>query len=305
MIQIKLKSIMFLSIVFMAILSEAYAQNIKNYIGNNVPNTRYTLNGDGTLTDMQTGLMWMRCTLGSSWDGANVNCIGTGWGFGPRAAITHADESIYATHDDWRLPNITELRSLVGYDRFSPSINVKMFPNSQSSKHWTSSPSEKPNRSWVVDFWDGSDYEQDWNYSAKVRLVRNISEPNDEQPSTINIIGTWDYTVSYTSCPDDTENGTMAWTYQNGYYQLTLHREYMLDHESCEFAGNIIGTGNESPASNPITVSEFVAGAFNIDYFPIWEWDTIVFDTTNKIVLTGKSDNSINATPLTLTISRQ
>jgi hypothetical protein len=39
------------------------------------PASRFTDNGDGTVTDTATGLQWKRCSEGQSWDGAT--CSGT------------------------------------------------------------------------------------------------------------------------------------------------------------------------------------------------------------------------------------
>ncbi len=63
-------------------------------------------NGDGTITDRATGLMW-DCgdsTLGLNWEDA-------------LAFVQMANADNYLGHDDWRLPNIKELQSIVDYTR--------------------------------------------------------------------------------------------------------------------------------------------------------------------------------------------
>ena len=65
---------------------------------------RFVENGDGTVTDTCTGLMWLKQILGSaedqrvsaSWDQAQVVC----------------DALTFAGHEDWRLPTVRELASL-------------------------------------------------------------------------------------------------------------------------------------------------------------------------------------------------
>ncbi len=37
----------------------------------------YSDNGDGTVTDPTTGLVWMRCSMGQVWDGDGTTCTGT------------------------------------------------------------------------------------------------------------------------------------------------------------------------------------------------------------------------------------
>lgn len=67
-------------------------------------------NGDGTVTDTRTGLMWMRCALGQTWDG--TTCVGEakGYTWEEAMALHHG----FAGHDDWRLPSIHELRNIFG-----------------------------------------------------------------------------------------------------------------------------------------------------------------------------------------------
>ena len=63
-------------------------------------------NGDGTVTDVSTNLMWMKDDSGTGYD----------W----EEALDYAESLVYATHDDWRLPNAKELQGIVDYTR-SPS----------------------------------------------------------------------------------------------------------------------------------------------------------------------------------------
>jgi hypothetical protein len=60
-------------------------------------------NGDGTVTDQATGLMWQQADSGATynWDGALAYC----------------NDLSLAGHDDWRLPNAKELQSIVDYGR--------------------------------------------------------------------------------------------------------------------------------------------------------------------------------------------
>ena len=71
-------------------------------------NTSYGINdfadnGDGTITDYSTGLMWQK-----SDDGVARN-----W----EDALAYAESLNLAGHDDWRLPNAKELESLVNYNQ--------------------------------------------------------------------------------------------------------------------------------------------------------------------------------------------
>ena len=63
----------------------------------------YTDNGDGTVTDNATGLMWVQDDTGE----------GMIW----EDALSIAEGSEYAGYSDWRLPNVKELQSIVDYTR--------------------------------------------------------------------------------------------------------------------------------------------------------------------------------------------
>ena len=59
-------------------------------------------NGDGTVTDTATGLMWMQADAGPyTWE----------------SALAYAENAAGAGYDDWRLPNAKELESIVDYSR--------------------------------------------------------------------------------------------------------------------------------------------------------------------------------------------
>ena len=64
-------------------------------------------NGDGTITDQATGLMWQKSDSGK----------GLNW----EQALTYAANSKLAGYSDWRLPNAKELQGIVDYTR-APSV---------------------------------------------------------------------------------------------------------------------------------------------------------------------------------------
>jgi len=70
---------------------------------------RFVDNGDGTITDRATGLMWMKADSGTAMN----------W----QEALRHAEDLEYASHDDWRLPNVKELQTIVDYSRAPDARN--------------------------------------------------------------------------------------------------------------------------------------------------------------------------------------
>ena len=103
------------------------------------PVERYTDNGDGTVTDRSSGLMWMRCALGQSWTGST--CVGEPatytWQSAQGAASTLNASGGYASHADWRMPHIPELAMIVERQCANPRINLSVFPATPPSYFWT------------------------------------------------------------------------------------------------------------------------------------------------------------------------
>ena len=119
---------------------------------------RYRDNGDGTVTDVNTGLQWMRCSLGQTWQDAT--CSGEAkaysWQFALKVAEELNHQDGYAGYQDWRVPTKEELQTLVycssgqpkiwndtgdlcGGNYGSPTLNQSAFPNTPNRWYWSSS----------------------------------------------------------------------------------------------------------------------------------------------------------------------
>ena len=98
------------------------------------PDPRFTDNGDGTVTDNLTKLVWLKNgnPFGTrTWDQALMDCNSLASG-----SYGLTDGSIAG---DWRLPNIVELRSLEDYGEHTPAIpSGHPFTNLRSSLCWSS-----------------------------------------------------------------------------------------------------------------------------------------------------------------------
>jgi hypothetical protein len=75
-------------------------------------------NGNGTVTDRATGLMWMKVDSGRLKAGRNKDGK-LNW----QEALTWAENLQYAGYSDWRLPNVKELQSIVDYTRSPTTTN--------------------------------------------------------------------------------------------------------------------------------------------------------------------------------------
>ncbi len=136
------------------------------------PNPRFTDNGNGTVTDNLTGLIWLKnanCFGGSGgrdWDTALGDCTGLKDG--------DCGLSDGSSVGDWHLPNRRELDSLVDITQFSPSLpNGHPFLGVQSYNYWSSTTTARyPSRAWSLNFYNGDVYYHDKSYVTYVWCVR-------------------------------------------------------------------------------------------------------------------------------------
>ncbi|MGA7800956.1 MAG: DUF1566 domain-containing protein, partial [Gammaproteobacteria bacterium] len=102
------------------------------------PTPRFTLNGDGTVTDRLTGLIWLQdanCFGEELW----INALGEVASLNS-GSVTTCTNYVAGTFDDWRVPNVRELASLIDYGRYSPALSMgHPFVGVQSDYYWTSS----------------------------------------------------------------------------------------------------------------------------------------------------------------------
>jgi len=98
------------------------------------PVPRFTDNGDGTVTDNLTGLIWLKnanCFGTRTWNNALSDCNGLA---DPACGLTDAS---YA--GDWRLPNYKELFSLIDAENYNPALPTgHPFTGVQSTYYWSS-----------------------------------------------------------------------------------------------------------------------------------------------------------------------
>jgi arylsulfatase A-like enzyme len=103
-----------------------YVRGAKQTNGHN-----YVSNNDGTVTDLDTGLMWRQVPrTAATWSAALADIEG----------LTDAGFS------DWRMPNVKEMESLVDYTMttFTSLTNIKppahrlLFPSAMATSYWTS-----------------------------------------------------------------------------------------------------------------------------------------------------------------------
>jgi len=126
--------------------------------GAETTSNEFIINGDGTVTDILTGLMWQQETgVFMDWE----------------SALNYCETLTLAGYNDWRLPDINELQSIVDYSRFDPAIDANTFPNTQSSIYWSSTTDDSyPSFAWQVYFNYGNIYSYNKSNLYYVRAVR-------------------------------------------------------------------------------------------------------------------------------------
>jgi hypothetical protein len=135
------------------------------------PSPRFTNNGNGTVTDHLTGLIWLtnaNCANAKrDWPTAlsDVVMLNTN---GTMKGINCGDTSNGGIHQiDWRLPNVKELQSLIDFTFIFPALSNAAgtgkwesgnpFTGVQPINHWSSTTDAgNPDHAWYVYLYYGS-----------------------------------------------------------------------------------------------------------------------------------------------------
>lgn len=117
----------------------AWAQTCQTgTIAESTPTSRFTPAGNNLVIDKETGITWMRCALGQTWNG--TSCSGHAQTYdwqNAMAEVKKINNSGYGGHSDWRLPFIPELASIVERQCFNPRVNLAVFPNTPPITFWS------------------------------------------------------------------------------------------------------------------------------------------------------------------------
>ncbi len=126
-------------------------------------------NGNETVSDTNTCLQWQKLTMDVDNDGYPDKLT---W----EEALDAAENLDLATKNDWRLPSINELRSLLDFSRQYPAIDPIFSDTTSSSFYWSStSLASYGSHAWLVHFGtiiNAYDGESDKTTEWYVRAVR-------------------------------------------------------------------------------------------------------------------------------------
>jgi len=114
------------------------------------------------VTDTSTHLQWQddkNATNGYIWEDA----------------VKYCENLTLGGYDDWRLPNIIELLSIVDDSRINPTINTT-FKNTANKNYWTSTTRDSDTKvAWCVEFSDGQSY---YSFKTDKTIVRCVRDDN-------------------------------------------------------------------------------------------------------------------------------
>jgi len=133
------------------------------------PLERFVVSSDGlTVEDTWSALVWQRCATGAAWDG--TTCAGT-----PEVVV--ADDAAglcdgsFGGFDDWRVPELPELLSIVNPCGHDPASYASAFPVVVPGRHWSATATNDANL-WWLDFSYGQTRPGTADETSRVLCVR-------------------------------------------------------------------------------------------------------------------------------------
>ncbi len=148
------------------------------------PSDEFLLVADGgSVLHLATGLEWQRCSIGQAWDGETCD------GFAAQLDWSEALQVAESAGDGWRLPNISELRSITERCVRGTGVNPNVFPNTLvapdvAPAYWSSSPSAaRPHQAWRQSkgAFQAAHFLNKDQAVLSVRLVRNYRISDDSE----------------------------------------------------------------------------------------------------------------------------
>lgn len=130
------------------------------------PSPRFVDNGNGTVTDALTGLMWIKAPHALS-----GNDYVKSWSGG----LSLCNALVFAGHDDWRLPNLFELQSLRDLSQTSMAtwLNSQGFSGIKTPWYWSATvDAGNTANAWIININDGFPLSQSQAYGRYAWPVR-------------------------------------------------------------------------------------------------------------------------------------
>ena len=182
---------------------------------------------DGSLVDRSRQVMWYSSdpSLTRPGEAGKYNN-----GENTELYVQALNSTKFGGFSDWRLPDITELKTIVDLSQVNPSIYTQYFPLSQAGEYWTYQSHETSvSQAWCVHFYDAHEVPQDKGDLFFVRAVRSIYPIHSNLHFFINTDNTvtdtktglmwqrqissspqpWEYALE--NCENTTDSGHTDW----------------------------------------------------------------------------------------------
>ena len=162
------------SVLFaLGLSSPLAAQQCYPEVGTTDDTERFVTNVDGTVSDIKTGLMWQRCNYGQVYNGQTNSCDGETQPLNWQASLKGAFNDTTAGYNDWQVPNIKELASIVDHRCVEPSIDESVFLATKSQNYWSNTSGiNNMSSAWVYQFASGLNSLHAKTSNVYLRLVR-------------------------------------------------------------------------------------------------------------------------------------
>ncbi len=173
-------------LLFTSISVFAECSSKRAIIAETAPTSNYIVDTSReVVTDTTTGLMWKMCLEGLSGTDCTSGSVASVTFSGATTLVDDANTAMFAGYDNWRLPNIKELRTTVEEQCRQPAFNEEVFPNVPGSGYVFSNTPRSYRETgeiwlWLITTAQGALYPYGVNSSGSgatssshVRLVRN------------------------------------------------------------------------------------------------------------------------------------
>lgn len=94
--------------------------------------------------------------------------------------VNSSNTQMLCGYSNWRVPTVAELSSIINKGTFFPAIDVNYFPNTTSTRFWSSSPTvgypSSPSSAWYIYSGKGDVYSGFRDEYGRVRLVRSFGQ---------------------------------------------------------------------------------------------------------------------------------
>jgi hypothetical protein len=150
-------------------------QTCRSNLEESTPSSRFVFNENGTVTDTETEITWMRCAMGQTWDGKT--CSGKAQAYSwqdARDAVAELNSDTFGEPTSWRLPYVPELASIVERKCFEPRVNLSVFPATPSTAFWTGMKKKgSAEQAYTIDFGQGAVTPSNKTSTGAVRLMHD------------------------------------------------------------------------------------------------------------------------------------